>query len=411
VTHGHSDGTTRLHDNNWGCGASGPDASWPRPPNNDNTREVGFDTRLPWASASVVPSTFPDVMSYCQSSGTPTKWIAPYRWQNLFSAFAPPALSSDALRAQVQANPQNYYYITGRLNRDGTGKLDPVLVQPGIATEDASPGDYAIELQDANGGVIGKPLSFTASFIDVEGDLRDTVFFNFQIPEQPGVAKIVLKKGSQVLDTITQSSHPPTVSVTAPNGGETWSGTQMITWNASDPDGDSLSFTILYSPDDGATWYPIASDVHGNSYQVDTATLSGGSAGKIRVIATDGLNNAQDDSDATFTVAGKAPSVSIQTPQTQAQLSADQPITFQGDATDPEDSAIPDASFVWSYVPAGVPGASPTTFGSGRQVSTTLPPGSYEVTLTVVDSDGNAGTSKITIMVGGGRLFLPLIQR
>jgi hypothetical protein len=66
------------HHTPFGCGATGPDPSWPYA--NANIQEVGFDTRSPIDADHVVPQNFPDVMSYCQSGALPTKWVSPYRW-------------------------------------------------------------------------------------------------------------------------------------------------------------------------------------------------------------------------------------------------------------------------------------------------------------------------------------------
>lgn len=394
-----------------GCGSDGPQPSWPY--TNFRINEIGFDTRLPWSTGSggrdtVIPSTAPDIMSYCQTGRLPTKWISPYRWQQLFTnAFAPPALTT----ADIAATIGDVYYISGQVHVGGTGSLDPILAQKGMASSGITPGDYSIEVQNAGGSAL-LTQSFQATFTSPEGEARDTVYFSFQLPQQSGAAKIVLKKGSQVLNTITASASAPSVTLTAPNGGENWSGSQNIQWSASDPDGDTLSFTILYSPDDGNTWLPVASNVQGSSYQVDTAALQGGSGGRIRVIASDGFNNAQDDSNAAFTVAGNPPSVSIASPEANTRFDTGAIIALEGSATDAEDPALADSSFVWSYERLdGSTPPSPTNIGTGPQTSVVLPQGVYRVTLTVSDSTGNTGTAQTTITVNVHRLFTPAILR
>ena len=44
--------------------------------------------------------------------------------------------------------------------------------------------------------------------------------------------------------TFHVGNHPPSVTLLSPVGGELWSGRQLITWGASDPDGDQVSFTL-----------------------------------------------------------------------------------------------------------------------------------------------------------------------
>jgi hypothetical protein len=383
-----------------GCSATGPDSSWPY--SNDDIQEVGFDTRRPWVDTStqdsVIPGNFPDFMSYCQSGKLPTKWISPYRWQSHFNNFDTPVNTLMLANANLIAD---MYYISGVIKTDDTATLNPILVQPGIPTPNIAPGDYAIEVQDAG----GTPLSttpFKVSFEDTEGNPLDQVYINYQIPAQPGGAKIVLKKGETVLDSITASDNPPTVTVIDPNGGENWSGTQTINWTAFDLDGDQLSFTILYTPDNGSNWYPVASNVSGSSYVVDTATLPGGQAAKIRVIVSDGFNNAQDDSDDTFTIGDKAPEVTIFSPEDDSFFYIDTQNDFTGDALDLEDSSLPEEAFLWQ--------ADGHDIGIGRQISAGIPGGSHEISLSVVDSGENVGQAAIQIFVGR-KIFLPILNR
>ncbi|MFX1254099.1 MAG: Ig-like domain-containing protein, partial [Promethearchaeota archaeon] len=94
--------------------------------------------------------------------------------------------------------------------------------------------------------------------------------------------------------------NPPTVTVTYPDGGETLSGTVTITWTASDPDGDTLTFTVYYW--DGSNWVELASGLTTTSYGWDTTTVPDGSAYKIRVVASDGTLTAEDESDDFFTI-------------------------------------------------------------------------------------------------------------
>ena len=387
----------------FGCGAGGTDPNWPF--TNDDIQEVGFDPRLPWVDGTgtrdtVIPSNYPDFMSYCQSEDLPgnpagqlpTKWVSTYRWQNLFNNFSTlltPSLRLEAL-ALEQQKIQEVYYIAGQVNIDGTGSLGNVLVQPGVVTEEVLPGDYAIQVLDVTGRVVLE-LPFFASFVDVEGERRETVPFSFFLPavQQPAAIQLTLR--GQVLDTIKVSANAPEVQVLVPNGGERWTGLQTIQWAARDADGDPLTFSILYTPDDGRTWVPVASNLRGDSFEVDTSLLPGGQAARVRVIVTDGFNTTEDDSDNPFFVLPNPPQVVIKAPDSGAQFVSGEIIQFVGDATDNEDASIPDERFVWSH--------DGTVFGTGRQVDAALPDGSHEVTLTVVDSDDLEGTASIKVAV------------
>ncbi len=49
----------------------------------------------------------------------------------------------------------------------------------------------------------------------------------------------------------------PTVSLAKPTAGDAVSKTATLNWTASDPDKDTLSYDVSYSPDGGKTWHPI----------------------------------------------------------------------------------------------------------------------------------------------------------
>lgn len=226
--------------------------------------------------------------------------------------------------------------------------------------------------------------------------------FGFQLAEIPDAAQFNLRHNMQLLDSITVSANPPTVTVLAPVGGEAWDGIQTIQWQAADPDGDALSFTVLYSPDDGQRWLPMPGNQQDNTYTVDTRLLPGSDKARIRLITTDGFHTAAADSAGTFTVAKKPPSVAIQQPQPAAHFGAGDLIALTGQAADLEDSAIPDSAFTWSY--------GGTIFATGRQSSAILPDGLHTVTLTVIDSDGQRGEASIVVAVGLYQSYLPLVQ-
>jgi len=80
-------------DGDWGCGAAQPDLDWAAMWDDDEIRGIGFDTRPPWRDGwqrltfdtynvfSVVPSDFPDFLSYCRAKvpapvGSPARNIS-----------------------------------------------------------------------------------------------------------------------------------------------------------------------------------------------------------------------------------------------------------------------------------------------------------------------------------------------
>jgi hypothetical protein len=392
-------GTWGRHDP-YDCGAAGPNPAWPYA--NDDIQEVGFDTRLPWQDLTtldtVVPSNWPDFMSYCDSGQLPTKWIAPYRWTNQYNRFAIPLEQSMMERIdQIQL----VYYVSGWVKPDGTGALDPVVEEQGIPSEEVVEGEYSIEVLDRLGATMFS-LPFGVNFEDIEGGQRTLVPFNFQIPYQKGATQIVLKHGADTLASQEYSTNPPVINIVEPatiQSTEAISGQITIQWEATDADGDLISVDILYSPDLGQNWFPVVSDLTGDSYVVDTANLVGGEQAIFRVIASDGFRNDQDDLDTPLVIADNPPLVSIAGP---AQAPFGSTTVFHGSGMDPEDGELPPEALNWELDGEAI--------DTGGQIEPLFTFGEHTLVLYGVDSAGNTGQATLVIFIGN-HLYLPVIEK
>ena len=95
----------------------------------------------------------------------------------------------------------------------------------------------------------------------------------------------------------------PSVIVLAPACKEIVKGTYEVRWQASDSDGDELSITVEYSPDNGYRWFVAAKDIpNTGSLMWDTSKVSDQSTYLIRVTATDGKKSVSDLTDCNFIV-------------------------------------------------------------------------------------------------------------
>jgi hypothetical protein len=102
---------------------------------------------------------------------------------------------------------------------------------------------------------------------------------------------------------------PPTApTLTSPNGGETWTGEQYITWNpATDEDvaQNLLQYQIQLSRDNGVTWTDIVTltTAGATSYVYDFSGVAESSTCLVRIRAYNGtVYGDYDISDATFTI-------------------------------------------------------------------------------------------------------------
>ncbi len=97
------------------------------------------------------------------------------------------------------------------------------------------------------------------------------------------------------------SGPPPTITVTSPNGGESWtSGTgHLINWTHT---GNISRVDIEYSTDNGSTWNSIETDRNNTGAKYWTVPDDTSTEAKVRVLSSAG-SEIFDESDAVFTIA------------------------------------------------------------------------------------------------------------
>ncbi len=110
------------------------------------------------------------------------------------------------------------------------------------------------------------------------------------------------------------------------------------------------------------------------------------------MVATDGVNTGQDDSDAPFTIERKRPEAAITSPAGALTVTAGTVLLFHGNASDAEDGPLPDGSLAWSSPIDG-------PLGTGPEVVASLSPGVHAVTFTARDSDGQTGSATVAVTV------------
>ncbi len=423
-------GTWGHHIVHGGCGASGDDPSWPYA--DAATHEVGFDTRTPWNGSgspyTVVPATFPDIMSYCQSVGLPTKWISDYRWNALYGNFVPPADAPQAF-ADPAGAPTLHYYVSGSITRDPvtqalSGTLNPALYQQGYDDMPAQTNNpnFAIYIYGSAQDMLLRVVPFTATFIPDPEEPVNTMYFNFSIPYVQAVTggpekitRIILNPYSlpadqspQVIVPMAQIVVPatvPTLSITSPaSAGITWSGSHSLTWAPSNSAAVD-TFSVFFSKDNGASWTELATNLAGaTSLEIDTATLPNTTAAKFRVTGTDGFNTFSAESPViTILNSSTKPSVHIVSPVGSPAMLYSGQVTLEGQGQDATDGALTDDQLFW------LEGGS--LLGSGASLPVTLGPGLHTLTLKGVNTQGAENTADVALWVQINPVFVPRIMR
>ena len=347
--------------------------------------DVG-DSAFGIARAIYPSSIWNDVMSYCSN-----QWLSDYTYTAMYNYMsANPSSATMATRSQIMANG-DFLSIAGSIKADTSSatitfanRLSNAASQPPL-----TPGAYSLRLIGATNNTLAD-YSFTPSQEPESGNLGFSLVVNFVA----GTRTIqVVKTGGSVIASLPVSANPPTISgvalQAAPNP---VSGIVTLGWNASDADGDPLTFDIFYSRDGGATYQPVQMGATGNSTQIDTAMLGGSGTATLRVVASDGVNSAEASSSA-FVMANKPPQPYILSPSATTHIHYGQLVNFNGVAFDSQDNLIDASGLVWKD-------AKGTVLGTGPLISAdALPVGSNLITLTATNSVGVLASATVTVIV------------
>ena len=116
-------------------------------------------------------------------------------------------------------------------------------------------------------------------------------------------------------ETTGAANQAPSVTVTAPNGGEllTAGAARTITYTASDPDGGpgTLTVGIDYSDDAGASWSTVATGQSNTGSYAWTVPAATTTQGQIRVTVSDGADTDSDTSDGVFAIVDQSNSLAL----------------------------------------------------------------------------------------------------
>jgi len=271
---------------------------------------------------------------------------------------------------------------------------------------------YCLNLKNSANGLLSQ-YCFNQDFSGDSDIPAAAAPFSMVVPDPAGLHHVELVKGASILGTRVASSNPPSVTVASPNAaGLTLSGPQNITWSGTDTDGGTLTYNILYSRDNGATWMGIANGIIGSSYNIDFSGLPGtaGASGKIKVMVSDGFTSAEDSSDNPFSIGNKPPEAAVISPPSGVEFTTGPKIVLLGAGMDLEDGSMGDSALNWA---SNIDGA----LGTGQLLEVSLKPGVHTITLTAADSNGLTSMASIQITVVETptitiiQLYLPLIKR
>jgi hypothetical protein len=349
----------------------------------------------------VIPPTWTDIMAYCAN-----EWISDFTYEGIHSyiqASLPAQATADDVSGELAASPAvagDFLAVYGTLDTIAqTAALPFVARQAQVSViPPLVPGPYHIRLLDVGDSLLADYAFTPHPNTDDEGAMATIAQIVNWVGGTRRIAIYSDPAGGEVA-SVTVSANPPSVSGVTHTGGASLpaSGALNLNWTAADADGDALTFTVLYSNDNRATWRALASGIHSPSLALDAANLegTGGIArGWFRVVADDGVLTGVAD-DGPLTVAGKAPEVTLLSPANGSAYLYGQPVALEGIGQDLEDGTLADARLTWSSNLDGF-------LGTGHLLHVELlSGGTHVLTLTATDSNNQSASATVSITVSG----------
>jgi len=260
----------------------------PNPRRSDATNNGNFieDGNIQMVNKERSFKAFNPIRDFMGGGGS--RWTDRTVWDYLYrSKFA---LSSPSM--QKSHRNGSYITVSGMIDSAGSASFFPFIEMTAAPEVDESfEGPYSLEFRDAGGSLLND-FTFDVMFhISEIGDVTEMPFL-FYLPLNDAIRTVLLKLNGAVLATQTISDNAPEITLLSPTEGDTLKGKVPIRWSASDADGDSLSFDLLYSPD-GEYQTVLNVGIAETSYELNVDLFDGGAAPEITVIASDGVNESR----------------------------------------------------------------------------------------------------------------------
>ncbi|WP_155326460.1 Ig-like domain-containing protein [Alkalilacustris brevis] len=204
-------------------------------------------------------------------------------WHSELARALSPVRAANAHPGHNQYHPAEarLYVVTGMLDDAGQARIDSVSP---IVRRSAPPppdSDVRLVLVDAAGEVLARRA--------VDAPVPGAGFVALvESPAPPH--RVELHHGDTRLAALTRTPHPPEIRDFRVAGVE--GDTLRLSWQADDPDGDDLDFTLLYRAAPDAPWMMVAAPISSTDARVPRNALVAGEAALLRLVASDGMNRA-----------------------------------------------------------------------------------------------------------------------
>ena len=335
------------------------------------------------------PTDYFDLMSYCASPNhepDPLKadaWVSVRNWNMLMNSQGETA-RDPGVRQRSTGPPVQSLHVTGYVVPGGGVTI--TSVEPVDApTPSSASSPFSLVTTDSSGHQLAT-ASMAESNVHVDGGFLPFVKIDGLIPAGSATAVSVKSQGT-TLASRHASAHAPTV--TSPRHSSAGGGKIVVTWKASDADGNPLMGTLLYSRDDGKTYRMLWSGPNHDRIVVPARYLAHTSRARLQIQVNDGFLTATATSPR-FRAAGAPPVVTIISPQPGAVQDNAAPLLLRGQAFDDTLAPIPGRRLRWFL--------GHTLLGTGAQIAPAgLRAGRDRIVLQARDATGR--TSRASVLV------------
>jgi len=338
-------------------------------------------------------SNLPTIMWYATQGGPDEAFFEGYEYGDI----AKRQKARLTATSQESVEEGELLVVNGSVTSDGQATIAEFYPTTGpVPSAPEEPTPYSLALY----GEGEEPLLTWPVVVPFLRDSLETIphtiaFFSATCPLPGGTLRVELRRGDVVLATLRRSERAPRVRVLSPNGGERFGGEGelRVTWEASDPDRDALTFSVFYSADGGERWDALATGVRGTEVAHPLEALAGTRNALIEVRASDGFHEASDRSDGTFSVGRKGPlGAAILQPQPGDTLLQGRPVTLRGAGYDLEDGLLQGEALRWHSNKDGF-------LGVGNILTVTLTTGEHLITLEAFDGQGLSARAEQAVLV------------
>ena len=216
-----------------------------------------------------------------------------------------------------------------------------------------------------------------------------------QVDNNVNSASESIANDNNVFGKIYISDNAPTASIDTPEVGQTFEGDKVeLSWIGSDADGDTLTYRVFYSANDGESYDVVELDTTETSLTLDRSILPGSDNARFKVSVSDGARSTYSESPA-FSVKANPPSVRIITPSDNGIFVGRQGFLLNASGYDREDSILPSSAFQWHSSIDG-------ELGQGNNISLSaeeLTPGTHDITVKATDTSGMVATATHNIEI------------